>query len=231
MFSLHMAFEGKSGFIRVAAFGFLVYGIWCNLLYHLADRWISFELHMFANSYRTEVCADSCSIGGGSGMFRPVLKSRSPTFEQLRKVMLTELKTSAASESASASALAAKLFMCNENVAQITRFLSSVANRGLKMKDHMKRILRGGKYHFTLTDSVCDLKLTCGDTGVHYVQPIFASEVSLREERCVYNLAELQDLRSRARLVLSTHKAQAKRFLTDKAGMKQPVFVTSEVNI
>lgn len=158
-------------------------------------------------------------IGGASGMFRPVLKSHSPTFEQLRKVMLTELKTSAASESASASTLAAKLYMCNENVAQITRFLFSVANRGLKMKDHMKRILSGGMYRFTLSDTVCDLKLTCGDTGIRYAQPIFASEISVREETCVYNLADLQDLRSRARLVLSTHKAQAKRFLADPAGM------------
>lgn len=132
--------------------------------------------------------------------------------------MLTELKMSAASESASASTLAAKLFMCNENVAHITRFLSSVANRGLKMKDHMKRILKGGMYHFTLTDSVCDLRLITGDFEVH----MFGSEVSLRDERCTYNLGELQDLRSRARLVLSTHKAQTKRFLTDNAGIHEP---------
>lgn len=147
-------------------------------------------------------------------MFRPVLKSRYPTFKQLKRVMFTELKMSAASESASASTLAAKLSGCNENVAHITRFLSSVANRGLKMKDHMKRILKGGMYRFTLTDTVCDLRLITGDFEVD----LFGStEVNLRDERCTYNLGELQDLRSRARLVLSTHKAQTKRFLTDNA--------------
>lgn len=134
--------------------------------------------------------------------------------------MFTELKMSAASESASASTLAAKLSECNDNVAHITRFLSSVANRGLKMKDHMKRILKGGMYQFTLTDTVCDLRLITGDFEVD----LFGStEVNFRDERCTYNLGELQDLRSRARLVLSTHKAQTKRFLTDNAGMKQQV--------
>lgn len=130
----------------------------------------------------------SCNSNGDvSGTFRPVLKSTNPTFEQLRQVMVMELKTSAPSELASASTLAAKLSKCNENVAQITRFLSYVANRGLKMKDHMKRILRGGQYHFTLTDTACDVKLTCEEsTGV---RPILdSSEVSAREETsCVYN--------------------------------------------
>lgn len=160
-------------------------------------------------------------------MFRPVLKSEFPTFESLWGVMAMELKTSAASESASASTLAAKLSKCNENVAHITRFLSTVANRGLKMKDHMKKILRGGQYHFTLTDGVCDVKLTCNSqTGTWCVQPIFDSEVRVsQDETCVYNLAELQDLRSRARLVLSTHKAQAKRYISDQAGMKPPAFL------
>jgi hypothetical protein len=183
----------------------------------------------FANSYRNRG-ADLCFIGDVSGMFRPVLKSRSSTFENLRKVMFKELRTSSASESASASTLAAKLNVCNENVAQITRFLSSVANRGLKMKDHMKRILRGGKYQFTVTDTVCSLRLTCGDTGIRYEPSIFETEAFTREETCVYSLAELQDLRSRARLVLSTHKAQAKRFGTDQAGTKLPRFYDSSVS-
>ena len=161
-------------------------------------------------------------------MFRPVLKSRSPTFEQLRKVMFPESRASSAIDSAFASTLAAKLNVCNENVAQVTRFLSSVANRGLKMKDHMKRILRGGEYHFTVTDTVCSLQLSCRDTGIRYAPSVF--EVVSREETSIYNLADLQDLRSRARLVLSTHKAQAKRFGTGLAGIKQPVFVTFYVS-
>jgi len=172
--------------------------------------------------------ADSCnSIGDDdSGMFRPVLKSETPTFERLWQAMDMELKNSAVSESASASTLAAKLSKCNENVAQIIQFLSSVANRGLKMKDHMKRILRGGQYHFTLTGTVCDVKLTCdSETGIRNVPQVFDSEARVRDETCVYNLSDLQDLRSRARLVLSTHKAQAKRFTSDQAGMIQPAFI------
>jgi hypothetical protein len=153
----------------------------------------------------------SCNV---AGLFRPLLKSSRPTFEQLREFMRLELRTST-----DASLLAAKLYTCNENVAQIRQFLSSVANRGLKMKDHMKRILKGGKYQFTGSASGCNLKLTCGDTGFLSAATIFDAEVTAKEETGVYLLAELQDIRSRARLVLSTHKAQAKRYLKHESGM------------
>lgn len=150
------------------------------------------------------------------GLFRPILRSNTPTFEQLLTAMSSEPKTC----TASASQLGAKFHACTESLGEIRHFLSTVANRGLKSKDHMKRILRGGRYHLTLVANRCDLKLTCGDTSKRSPLTTFeAVRQPVREEHSVYTLGELQDIRSRARLVLSTHKAQAKHFENIPAGM------------
>jgi hypothetical protein len=150
-------------------------------------------------------------LGFVSGLFRPLLKSETPSFEQLRTLISNEVKNS----EAGASELAVKLLTCNENVNILRQILSTVANRGLKMRDHIKRILDSGQYHFMVYDMACHLRLSIGS---HTAAQKTDSDRALKEEKGVYVLSDLQDFRSRARLVKSSHVMQARRLDIHSSG-------------
>jgi hypothetical protein len=164
-------------------------------------------------------------LGFVSGLFRPLLKSETPSFEQLRKLISNEVKNS----EAGASELAVKLLTCNENVNILRQILSTVANRGLKMRDHIKRILDGGQYHFTVYDMACHLRLSIGSHTTAAQKS--DSDRALKEEKGVYVLADLQDFRSRARLVMSSHVMQARRLDIHSSGTFFWLLVTSFCNL
>lgn len=96
------------------------------------------------------------------GIFRPILSSEAPCFEELRAAISMELKSSTTSTS-NVNHLVPKLKKCNEGAHALRQYFSSVANRGHNTNDHISRILKNGWYHFTIIDGICKLELKCED--------------------------------------------------------------------
>ena len=87
-----------------------------------------------------------------------------------------------------------KIRQCNTNIYSLRGLYTSITNRGETTKDIIRNCLKKGKYSLRQAGGICETKLTfmvC-ENGVPKI--------------CTYFLSDLHDLRSRARLIVTSQK-------------------------
>lgn len=91
--------------------------------------------------------------------------------------------------------LATKIKVCNENIYGLKRTYGSLANRGEVTKEIVQKAVAGGTYCLSVQD----------DTGECTLTLTYTSNNS-QQKQARYSLDELQDLRSRALLIVNSEK-------------------------
>ena len=93
--------------------------------------------------------------------------------------------------------IASKIQQCSTNVNSLRGLYTSIANRGEITKEIISNCLRKGVYVVSLTeDGTCEVKMSYQLRG----------DSETKGTSCNYSLSELHDLRSRAHLIVSSHK-------------------------
>ncbi|KAG0610191.1 hypothetical protein M758_7G045200 [Ceratodon purpureus] len=158
-------------------------------------------------------------------IFRPILSAKMVTFEDLRASIFGEHKTS------SSNFLCEKLKACNKEASKLRRYFQGVANRMHKDNDQIASILKSGKYHFLLNEDGCSLELKCNDAGLALPESSESSDksksVASSQAVKLYNLPQLQELRSRARWTIASN-AYVKKSKTAQAFGTDEEIETSE---
>jgi hypothetical protein len=138
-------------------------------------------------------------------IFRPILSAKTVYFKDLREAITLELKTS----SSKSYHLCAKLKACNKEAHGLRQYFLGVANRMYKDNDQIAGILKSGQYCFSLSNNGCLLVLNCSNADSTLPGPSKSSGNSspLASSQGVrsYTLAQLQELRSRARWTISSN--------------------------
>ncbi len=135
------------------------------------------------------------------------------SFEDLRASITMEFKIS------SSNFLCEKLQACNKEACRLRQYFLGVANRTYKDNDQIAGILKRGKYHFLLSEYGCSLDLKCSDSDPSLPESSKLSDktkaLASSQGAKSYNLAQLQELRSRARWTISSN-TYVKKFKTAK---------------
>lgn len=118
---------------------------------------------------------------------QPLLKQKYDDDVQLFFAAMNESK-----ETSGIKRVAEKVHECSSNLHSLKALYNHVANRGEHTKQIIKNIVTKGKFRFSLKEKECDV-------FVDYKQ---------EENNHVYSKSYLNDLRSRALLILNTHEKQ-----------------------
>jgi len=134
-----------------------------------------------------------------AGIFRPILSAKTACFKDLREAIRVELTKS----SSNSYHLCKKLKACNKEAHGLRQYFLGVANRMYKDNDQIAGILKSGKYHFSLSEDGCFLVLNCSNADPS--QPESSRPLASSQGARSYTLAQLQELRSRARWTISSN--------------------------
>jgi MoxR-like ATPase len=94
--------------------------------------------------------------------------------------------------------IAVKIQQCSTNVNSLHGLYMSIANRGEVTKEIISNCLKKGEYCVSQEDGKCETKMS------------YVLQQSGVDKTCNYSLSDLHDLRSRAHLILTSHKNATK---------------------
>ena len=124
--------------------------------------------------------------------FRPLLKE---DFQRDTKKFFQMMKKSV--ESSGIKDIPAKIFECSSSLHSLKALYNHVANRGEVTKEMIENILSKGKFHFFLQNGVCEIR-------AEYKQKVQQG----KQVSSSYTTAALNDLRSRALLIMNSEEKQ-----------------------
>lgn len=120
---------------------------------------------------------------------QPILKQKYVCIRKFFQTLKKSLETSGIKN------IDHKVYECCSNLHSLKALYNHVANRGEHTKETIENIVKRGVFHFVLKEKSCDVTVECKqDKKTH-----------------LYSKSYLNDLRSRALLILNTEEKQAKK--------------------
>lgn len=121
-------------------------------------------------------------------LLQPILKQKYADIKGFFNTLNKSLETSGIKRAEQ------KIYECSSNLHSLKALYNHVANRGEHTKEIIEKIVKKGTFHFCLGDNECDVT-------VEYTQD---------RKTHAYSKSYLNDLRSRALLILNTEEKQSK---------------------